>query len=151
MDELIARLEAATGPSRELDLEIAKSIGAAPQDADEVKPTYEYPGNDYTTPHWRNRVSAEMEHFNKTGELLEVTEHRVDETGSFPCYTSSIDAAMTLRPDGANCHGFDLTPEWAMGYWSRNNVSGGHWIFEAYGKTPAIALCIAALKARKQP
>lgn len=69
--------------------------------------------------------------------------------GSIPGYTASVNAALTLRPDDANCYGFDLGPNEVMGYVSRNNVASGHWVKEGYHATsPAIALCIAALKAR---
>lgn len=68
-----------------------------------------------------------------------------------PAYTSSIDAAQTLVPPEGNCHGFDISPDEAEAYVSRNNVKEGHWYESGYHPTsPAIALCIAALKARKQ-
>lgn len=66
-----------------------------------------------------------------------------------PHYTASIDAALTLTPKGANCQGFDTSPREVFAFVSCNNVADGHWHAEAFHKTsPAIALCIAALKAR---
>lgn len=68
-----------------------------------------------------------------------------------PRYCRSLDAALTLRPDGANCHGYDFDPvNGVTAYWSRNNVSDhSHWIREGHHKTSVpIALVIACLKAQ---
>jgi len=118
MTDPIKRLEAASGPDRELDVEIAKLSG-----------TYDsYEGALY--------------------------------------YTSSIDAALTLVPEG-----------WLLETLSERNALGDHnwrWKAELWNSTasrrigddapivcgiaraahnskcaPAIAICIAALKARK--
>lgn len=113
LSHLIARLERATGPDRELDADIALQFDWT-----------ECPGDNWIGPQ---------------GEI------------AVPAYTSSIDAAMTLRPAGANCSGFDDGPDICDAYWSRNNVKDGHWLVTAEGKTPALALCIAALRARSLP
>lgn len=64
---------------------------------------------------------------------------------SAPRYTTSIDAALTLVPDGL---------KWSVGTWSDNFAKVGP---EGFGPakfsaennpTPALALCIAALKAQ---
>lgn len=72
--------------------------------------------------------------------------------GTWPVrhYSSSIDAALTLVPEGANCFGFDCESGETRAYFSRNRVASGHWYCSADHKSPAIALCIAALKARKE-
>ena len=68
-------------------------------------------------------------------------------------YTASIDAAVTLVPfaeDKATHWGVELDRGFEA-WVSRNNVSSGHWLHQGFGSTPAIALCIAALKARSTP
>lgn len=59
-----------------------------------------------------------------------------------PAYTASMDAALTLVPDGYD--------------WRVDRINSGLTIFASvgnedvhFGDTPAIALCIAALRARK--
>lgn len=114
-DELIAALEAATGPSRELDEAIAAFNAGATR---EVQPS--------------GRVA-----FHKNGFWVSI--------GEVSPYTSSIDAALSLVPEGYH---------WAVSW------GGAHlWLHIedmpisessrlAQHKFPAIALCIAALKAR---
>ena len=65
-----------------------------------------------------------------------------------PRFTASIDAAMTLVPEGS---------EWNIEKWAKNGVYTKHakasaWVpgaERAYAVTPAIALCIAALRAQE--
>lgn len=113
MTDLIARLEAASGPDCALDADIALTQGWS-----------EFPGDNWIGP------NAEI---------------------CVPAFTSSIDAALTLAPEGANAYGFEVDP--ALGvdaFFSRNNVASGHWFVSANGApTPALAICIAALKARE--
>lgn len=118
-EELIAALEKATGPSWELDEAIMCCVYA------DLKPERHLEG-------W---YSASGDHI------------RVDR------YTASIDAALTLVPEGwrwsldwtqrppyQDCGRADL---YAPGAGIKPpDVS------DVYGATPAIALCIAALKAR---
>jgi hypothetical protein len=113
--DLIARLEAATGPSRELDF-WCWWWGKAVHDG-------QPPDADYAAANIR-RADA-------------------------PLYTASIDAALTLVLDDA-CWTISVPRQPDMSgrrYWAslRSNHPG------ARGSTPAIALCIAALKARSQP
>jgi hypothetical protein len=64
--------------------------------------------------------------------------------------TTSLDAALTLCErvlPGASCVGFDRTPQGSTAYVSRNNVADGHWLVEAEAPTPALALCLALLRA----
>ena len=111
MDELIARLEAAAGPDRELDAAIA--------------------GTDPNTVQW----------------------HSEDET---PRYTASIDAALTLVPEGLDAPGSFKIERFYLGNGIEKNracVWDGLGSFSSLdtaseGATPALAICIAALKAR---
>lgn len=100
LDELIARLEAASEGSRELDKSIAITVG-----------TYQAPD-------------------------------RGDPYGSWLRYTSSLDAALTLVPE------FCFVKTSPRGATAGCN---GHICATtaATAPTPALALCIAALKARR--
>jgi hypothetical protein len=65
--------------------------------------------------------------------------------------TNSIDAAYALAewvlPE-MNCVGFDKTPRGVEAYVSRNDVDSGHWVETGeHPSSPALALCIAILKA----
>ena len=66
-------------------------------------------------------------------------------------YTSSLDAALTLVPEGWRWHSY---------YWPRKDepkimslVTNEPHVGIAHGKaaTPALAICIAALRARGEP
>lgn len=95
-DDLIARLEAATGPSFALDCEINKAVGSAA---------------------WPPRA-----------------------------YTASIDAALTLVPDD---HDWSLHCDngQAIAGCAPADPAGCSWA-DSRAATPALALCIAALRAR---
>jgi hypothetical protein len=127
--DLIAQLAAATAGSRELDWAIREEVGGV-----------EIPLN--PDPRcWSSRAPD--------GTIYQAQE-RGGSTSDFylPFYTESVDAALALRPEGANCWGIDAGPGRIDAYWSRNNVKDGHWMVEAsHPKSEAIALCIAALKA----
>ncbi|WP_156416620.1 MULTISPECIES: hypothetical protein [unclassified Sphingopyxis] len=119
MDSLIERIEAATGPDRELDLDIARLQGVVV-----LKRNHEDTAN-YETTHWR--------------------------------YTASIDAAMTLVPEGFCwtvavywCEGEDKPPYFADCADLPAMQAGDFQvpIHEAWAATPALALVAAALKAR---
>lgn len=111
LQELIERLEKATGLDRELDALIGAFVDAAP-----IK-----------------RVSPGSE-WSKTVEWLE-----------YLPYTASLDAALTLVPEGWEWQiGGDVPSESGEAH-----VFGkGDDIHTAFVDSPAIALCIAALKAR---
>lgn len=100
-DELIAALEAATGPAWALDQAIWAIIAG-----------WSYP-------------------------LRGAGSYDFSENGAN--YTESIDAALTLVPEGCFWQ-LDATGEAAV-------YDMEHYAKEARHKTPAIALCIAALKA----
>lgn len=115
VDELIERLEKATGPSRELDLAIAQHL----------PPSTEY---SLTTVQMRGGRPP------------------------VPSFTSSIDAALTLVPEGwRTTHAYGGGDYWwhwnltkdAKEYDEKNFASGKN-------KHPAIALCIAALRIQQE-
>ena len=106
-DDLIARLEAATGPCRELDAAIAEAIGHT------VKYDKDHPRD--TTPYYQPVPDYSWQ--------------------PVPTYSASIDAALTLVPEGC---GFVV-----MG----KAAKIGRKV--ATAPTPALAICIAALRARK--
>ena len=122
MKDLIERLEKATGPDRDLDVAIAIATGWERRT---------HVGSDYT---WRDPVSLGWE----------------------LCpwwFTSNLNAAVRLVPEGywwscgycrRECHasvGIDPTPEESATLESEHLEDG-------FGATVAIALCVAALKAR---
>lgn len=118
---LIERLDAATGPDRELDAEIAKTIGWS---------TFIFGGAGLCWKDPAGHVRAEQPHF-----------------------TGSLDATMTLMPK-INRPNF---PWLAIKSNNPNNPIGCRcelWLdnvknYNGRGETLAIAICIAALKARE--
>jgi len=113
LGELIARLERATWPDRELDARIIYAL----------RP--------------RMALLGTVDDYLATGV-----------SGSVPAYTASIDAAMTLKPAGwawriGQAEHSDLEP-FALVY---SSVAASCFA-EAKHPHAAIALCIAALKAR---
>jgi len=116
VDTLIKKLEAATEGSRELDAEVAVAAGL---DKDTMCSMYL---------DWVRLNNANM-----------INGH------PGPHYTTSIDAALTLVPEGV-AHWMIRSPKpWAKIWLHYDNTDN-----ETYGDgaTPALALCIAALKAR---
>lgn len=109
--ELIAALEAATGPSRELDVALFASVGMSDL---------------------QERHCAQWITNNKDRGVTR--DHYLFAWA--PRYTASIDAAMTLMP--------------ANHWWMVMGTAAKCGAYAAYGATPAIALCAAALKARKE-
>ena len=124
--ELIARLEVATAGSRELDIAVYEAIGWRRKQFSKTAPTWLCPPDD------GKRIAIEP--FN----LL-------------PCVTTSIDAALTLVPEGM---------EWALSNHGQTGAEQLCWagVFgspfigsecDSHAATPALALCIAALRARE--
>lgn len=132
---LIARLEAATGPDRELDA----MIGAACALVDDFDPAcliapLFYVGDDRGWIHiYTGKIDPGVRHhkFSRAARL----------------FTSSLDAALTLIPDrmwdhliafkcGIGCYAFIKAPDLTI------------WESGLYEKSGPIAFCIAALKAR---
>jgi hypothetical protein len=122
MKELIERLENAEGPSRELDYEIFRATSGLTIDADD----------------WiRGSDGKDRGHVRGRSER----------------YTESIDSALTLLPDltwleietGTQINGNHFNwPIIACGSQRTGNV-----FWKGQGATFAIALCIAALRARE--
>lgn len=124
MNELIERLEKATGMDRALDIDIARAI---PVDG------------------WRVDEDGSVSAFDGEGWYSMPTE--------VPSYTHSIDAALTLVPTN---HRWSVSgPEVRLD----GEEVGADAVVMPFGKyghvgdfvrhaQPAIALCIAALKAR---
>lgn len=66
-----------------------------------------------------------------------------------PAYTASLDAAMTLVPEG--WHTFMATEDRHSHNWSWSLRGGFGWKAQARAATPALALCAAALRAGALP
>lgn len=136
MTELIKRLEAAETGSRELDVEIFCGY---------VRPDFN------------------SEEFSPDGEIDKI---RCSMAGVLN-YTTSIDAALTLVPEGwrsghedsgkfdtvvfveAWCWPYDssFNPDWMNG---EQGYRSAEESVDGFAKTAALALCVAALKAREQ-
>jgi len=121
---LIERLEKLDGPSREVDAEIAKKVGLL--DA------------------------------NLSGDDLAIAVAAADEfeeEHSPPRYTESVDAALTLKPEVWRVFALQeqyLSVSGGYGGWvcGLDRVGPGEQVISEKAPTPAIALCIAALRAR---
>lgn len=117
LQRLIERLEAATGPDRVLDMDIEEA--ALPELR--RKP-------------WRRDLGRFWDDSDRDGL------HYVEASR----YTASIDAALTLVPEGS---------EWTRHRGANDRMTmqidgPSHFGVHGQGATPAIALCIAALRAR---
>lgn len=128
MKDLIERLERATGPDRRLDIEIELSVHGN-------KP-YGFKGSYKSL-----RPSTLREWFQQWGD--EAAEDVAED--AVPRFTSSIDAAASLVPEGF---------KFGVGTWSGNFGNCGSdlerkapYQNDGVAGGPAIALCIAALKA----
>lgn len=121
---LIQRLEQLTGPDREVDAEIYRLIR----------------GDKRPQGFWYFSGLREK------GEAPETTWIEWSKRNS-PHYTSSIDAALKLVPDGWEW--LRESPETMCVYLPKHEDDKS-WAIHITGahKSPAIALCIAALKAR---
>ena len=117
IQDLIERLEKATGPDRELDEDIAHAVGV------------------------RSVMQWDHEACGGDGSF----EHM------FPRYTYSIDAALTLVPEGWEWRidGGYLPDRHYACVMNMGLVSEPQFTVDKTPSTPAIALCIAALKARQ--
>lgn len=125
---LIERLEALSGPDREVDVEIALAV------------EWSHPAQGCTLAKLATVMPvAEIAH--------EAREHSNSILSQLPRYSASIDAAMTLVPEG-----------WGrMFNQSENGLHCNVCLARSYptnavvyseAATPAIALCIASLRAR---
>lgn len=121
IEELIGRLEKATGPDRKIDGQIFQAMGG---DA------------------WRNAVLLASE---PSGCPLEMAEREARERYA-PRYTGSIDAARALLLPEHSFGGLaQVSPrDWYMLICSRTDL---HARWEGEAATAENAICIAALKA----
>lgn len=118
MNDLIERIETASGPDRALDHEI-----------------YEYLGSPVV-------------------RMVSATTHGTDLVNWAPFYTASVDAALTLVPEGRGRDSGGTL--WNVEAWDGPGVHARHveataWVCGAprvHAATPALALCAAALKSR---
>lgn len=127
LSNLIARLEAGEGPSRELDLQIQVALKR-------TDPSAFYNEKDDCAS-WH-----EVHEFGSTtaSELV---------GGFLPHYTSSLDAAVSLVPEGMRWAVLQLpdgTYDAAV-----SPIGVPPLLKERESPTPALALCIAALKVRE--
>jgi hypothetical protein len=120
MKELAKRCEQATGPDRVLDADIAEVVDA---------PAADDPDRNLTI---HRQIIAKLR---AGGDDCEIER-----------YTASLDAAMTLVPEG---RGLIYKRHGIKNVWRVQIHSGDETTFiEGDAATPALALCAAALKAR---
>lgn len=142
---LIERLEKATGPSRELDGLIGRSLETMPTATFETKAPF---------------PSLEGMYWVLGRKDSESGPHEERWSKNPPRYTASIDVALTLVPEGWRWQTSNRAPKpqagrafihndqpisTGLGGLCPNPKYEGH---ETTAATPAIALCIAALRAR---
>lgn len=135
MKDLIAKLEAASEGSRELDILIACAVG------------------DYEIRESECDGMSELWHITQPYAWLVGSEfqwHKFDG----PFYTTSIDAALTLVPEGM---AWSIDSGYVVNSYAgrpiaqlifRDGETGNQSTIDGVGNTPALAICIAALKAR---
>ena len=125
--KLSDQVEAATGPDRELDRAIIDAIST-----------------DYN---FGTRSSGLT--YGKAWDQCPYEEWTVDGgvVGHAPDYTASIDAAMTLVPEGWQMIDGQDVPERSFRRLTLNK-GGFSPYFQGLAATPALALCAAALRAR---
>lgn len=135
LPDLIARLESATEPSREMDCLIAAEFGIM---------------SDFNPANHTKPITYAVSNDGKYVEAWIGPRHR---WANCVCsrdparFTASIDAALTLAPEGANSHGYDLSPSGVEAYFSRNHVSTGRWMeLSSHPTLIAVAFCIAAMR-----
>jgi hypothetical protein len=139
LDDLIARLKAAKEPGPHLDAEIALAIL--------YSGWVRHPYVDNECPDWMKReLWPSVEKFHAWRDHNEPVKRAIA-----PLYTSSLDAAMTLVPDNSwwglmMCDadaGFDAACCTSV---TARDLEQPVW---HRARTAALALCIAALEARK--
>ncbi|MGN6779352.1 hypothetical protein [Rhizobium sp.] len=129
IEELIGWLKKATEPSRELDAHI---YGLA---------------DGFSDIFYRDEDHAVF------GKRAIPFPHEVVHYNTYPEYTASIDAALSLIPlAGRDANYWGIEKDWhgtCEAHVQRNGVKEGHWAQFADHSHPAIALCIAILKAKQ--
>lgn len=132
LDDLIARLEKAEGPDRKVDLAISLAIN------------YRSAFDEVVRAVW-SPMADDIEVFDAQGRR-----GFLDPAQFVPLWTRSIDAALTLVPESCDVRRFVDDPSGTG--WTLSQFRGGVVLTRGVGVTadlPALALCIAALKARK--
>lgn len=125
---LAERIEQAEGPSRELDAEIWLALH---------QPGYRYPDEVLNrTPSSRQEAVGRFTHDGYGGG------------SAAPAYTASLDAAMTLVPDG-HASPSDFVREALVGLNKRFSLHIMHWpLLTPFSEHLARYICAAALRAR---
>ena len=133
MKDLIEKLEAATEGSRELDAEIAYAVQWRPDE-------------------WPPSAQSFREHEAKHDYATAWIAHAPFRAAwPIPHYTTSLDAALSLVPEGRRIYSlqdqrhFQRNQGWFCGI---DEICGLGCVFTKEAATPALALAIAALKAR---
>ena len=124
VDTLIRDLEATTKGSRELDASIFIEITLGVKEAGRI-----------------DRQDGLVGWWPKDGPYQSAEE--------VPHYTTSLDAALTLVPEGAGWNVWHYTDGYAALVGKRCEKSIGNGVEGWSDTTPALAFCIAILKARK--
>lgn len=116
--DLIARLESAAEGSRELDRDVAEAVG------------------------WeRKALAMDSDDYWRTGDMSWTREDHEHP----PQFTTSLDAALTLVPEGSE---WEISTLYAIARSAVGlNDGAGPWHGEHTGCLPALALCAAALGA----
>lgn len=131
LSELIAKLEQASAPDRELDAEIACAARFP-----EHRPARK---GDHAGVHGVDPESDWAGHiYVPTGFLVAYS------------YTRSIDDAMTLVPEGWNLRIAENDKHWWWAELREGFETSYRRVEIGRSPTPALALCIAALRARAQ-
>ena len=140
MSNLIPRLERATGPDRELDGDIALANGWRHEEAEYGKGISGQPLIKHT---W---TSPSGEEFWEKTTIFDRANKYPEE---LPHYTASLDAALTLVPEGCQ---WTIEADTAWLRWPEGDkIREAQGAFNrSGGKKTALALCIAALKAREE-
>ena len=119
LKSLIAELEAAKGGSRELSDRVLLAVGWLGQSASSKVAGI-------LVPHWKSPDGRDV--------LVDLR----------PCPTTSLDAALTLVNTGGMIRvAFDMPNNFATVYFKAGGIAG-----DGKAPTPALALCIASLRAR---
>jgi hypothetical protein len=125
--KLAERIEALEGPCREMDAEIFKAVGAPlPKAA------------------FGMDIELQPDPNSASGFVMPVGELQV--RYECPQYTASLDAAMTLVPEGWN---WLVGTDAGVGFQSALLRHGEEAPIEAIAATPALALCAAAIRAQE--
>ena len=141
MDALIAELERATEGSRELDARIMAVTREMPSDAQK----------------WLREWDGRIDVFEQTKVAAFHTRGAVSCYWDPPEYSTSLDAALTLVPEGwawlvrsGDGESFANLTRGSVPVMANGRQINTDWQENpTYAPTPALALCIASLKARK--